>query len=88
MAIKVTAQDYLTKAETKFRSFKQDWESFTREAPSKLRQLVASGIRPKVSGSSSGYQIGVTLTFESDTSAAEKYAEEINSKKEIILCLL
>lgn len=82
MAIKVTAQDYLTKSETKFRTFKREWESFTREAPQKLVQLVASGIRPKVSSSSSGYQIGVTLTFESDTSAAEKYVEEIKTKIE------
>lgn len=82
MAIKVTAQDYLTKSETQFRSFKRDWEFFTREAPQKLVQLVASGIRPEVSSSSSGYQIGVTLTFESDTSAAEKYVEEIKTKIE------
>lgn len=83
MAIKVTAQDYLTKSETKFRTFKREWESFTREAPQKLVQLVASGIRPKVSsGNSYGYQISVQLTFESDTSAAEKYVEEIKNKIE------
>ena len=82
MVIKVTAQDYLTKSESKFRTFMREWESFTREAPQKLVQLVASGIRPKVSSSSSGYQIGVTLTFERDTSAAEKYVDEIKSKIE------
>lgn len=31
MAIKVTAQDYLTKSETKFRKFKREWESFTTQ---------------------------------------------------------
>ena len=82
MVIKVTAQDYLTKSESKFRTFMREWESFTREAPQKLVQLVASGIRPNVSSSSSGYQIGVTLTFERDTSAAEKYVDEIKSKIE------
>lgn len=50
MVIKVTAQDYLTKSESKFRTFMRERESFTREAPQKLVQLVASGIRPKVSG--------------------------------------
>lgn len=83
MAIKVTAQDYLTKSETKFRTFKREWESFTREAPDKFLNLVKSGIRPSVSSSSSGYgQIGVTLTFESNMDAAKKYIEEVKVKIE------
>lgn len=83
MAIKVTAQDYLTKSETKFRTFKREWESFTSEAPGKLRSLVASGIRPNISSSSSGYgQIGVSLSFESNLDAAKKYIEQVRVKIE------
>lgn len=77
MAIKVTAQDYLTKSETKFRKFKREWESFTREVPDKVFNIFKNGIRPSVSSRSPGYgQINIYLTFENDTDSVKKYLEE------------
>lgn len=82
MANNITAQEYLTKSETKLRSFKREWESFTSEVPDKLMSLIRSGIRPSVSSSRSGNQIGVTLNFESNMDAAKKYIEQVKEKME------
>ena len=82
MANNITAQEYLTKSETNLRSFKREWESFTSEVPDKLMSLIRSGIRPSVSSSRSGNQIGVTLNFESNMDAAKKYIEQVKEKME------
>ncbi len=83
MAIKITTQDYLIKSENKFRTFKREWESFTREAPEKLFNLVKGGIHPDISVNSSGYgQFGCSLTLKSNTDAAEEYIKEVKVKIE------
>lgn len=81
MAIKVTAQDYLTKSETKFRKFKREWESFTREVPDKVFNIFKNGIRPSVSSRSPGYgQINIYLTFENDTDSVKYILKNILKK--------
>ncbi len=82
MANNITAQEYLAKSETKLRSFKREWEAFTSEVPDKLMSLIRSGIRPSVSSSRSGNQIGVSLSFESNMDAAKKYIEQVKEKIE------
>lgn len=82
MATKMTAQEYLTKSETKLRAFKREWESYTSEVPDKLMSLIKSGIRPSISSSRSGNQIGVSLNFESNMDAAKKYIEQVKEKIE------
>ena len=82
MATKMTAQEYLTKSETKLRTFKREWESYTSEVPDKLMSLIKSGIRPSISSSRSGNQIGVSLNFESNMDAAKKYIEQVKEKIE------
>lgn len=82
VANRITAQDYLTKSESKFRTFKKEWEAFTVEAPEKFFTLVRSGIRPSLSSNSSGNQIGISISFESNMDAAEKYIEKVKIKIE------
>ena len=77
MANLITAQDYLKKSESKLRTFKKEWEAFTIEAPEKFFTLVSSGIRPSLSSNYSGNQIGISISFESNMEAAEKYIEEV-----------
>ena len=82
MATQLTIQDYLSKSEEKLRLFKREWSSFTREVPDKFMSLVRSGIKPSISSSSSGNQIGVSLNFESNMDAAERYIKQVKEKIE------
>ncbi len=77
MATNITAPEYLTQSELKLRTFKREWEAFTKEAPTKLLNLVKSGIKPNVTSTSHGNQIGVTLSFSSNPDAAKKYVKQI-----------
>lgn len=82
MEQKQSIQDYLRKSEEKLCLFKREWEFLTREVPDKLNSLVASGIKPKISSNSSGNQIGVSLSFESNLDAAKRYMEQVKEKIE------
>lgn len=83
MATTMSASEYLSKSETKLRSFKREWESFTTEAPQKFLSLVKSGIKPTVSrGPSVPGQISVSLNFESNMDAAKAYVEKMRDKIE------
>ena len=83
MATTISASEYLSKSETKLRSFKREWESFTTEAPQKFLSLVKSGIKPTVSrGPSVPGQISVSLNFESNMDAAKAYVEKMRDKIE------
>lgn len=80
MANYISAQEYLTKSETKLRLFEREWESFASEVPVKLMDLIRSGIRPSQSMYGSGNRISVTFSVESNTDAAKKYIEQAMEK--------
>jgi len=80
MATTISAQEYLSKAETKLRTFKREWETYTAEVPDKLTSLVRSGMRPSVSSNSSSGRIGVSLSFEANMDAAKRYLEQVKEK--------
>lgn len=73
-------QDYVSRSERKLREFKREWEEFTEEVPDTLQDLVRQGLRPSLTNSSSGGQIGFSLTFDQDTSEAERYIETLRDK--------
>lgn len=82
MASEITVKEFLSKSEANLRYFQRSHESLVSEFPRKLANLVASGIKPKVSSgsSSSPYEINVMLEFQSDTSAAERYVKEVGEE--------
>lgn len=73
-------QDYVSRSERKLREFKREWEEFTEEVPDTLQELVRQGLRPSLTNSSSGGQIGFSLTFDQDTSEAERYIETLRDR--------
>jgi hypothetical protein len=80
MAI-ISSKEFYQKSESIFNLIKRKWTSFSIEAPKKFNSLVSSGIKPSVSSSSSGNQIGISLSFNANMDAAKEY---LNKMKEEI----
>lgn len=75
-----SVQDYVSRSERKLRNFRREWETFTEDVPSTLRELVTQGTRPTFSSSNTGGQIGISMSFDQDMSEAKQYMEELRDR--------
>ena len=78
------AEAFLQTKKRELDTVKRDWNRDTKDVRETVVKLVKEGIRPEISGNRNGNTIGVTLNFNSDTSKAEAYLDEVKKKINVI----
>lgn len=76
------AEQYLSRMQVKFQSYKRDWEKFPDEMLEKSKEILLSNLTPEVSRDygAGGYSYNVNINLDQNRSALEEYLSTVKNQ--------